>query len=41
MKNARPTEVRPSALDALLSTLIILADSPSNQQEFSLREVVQ
>lgn len=32
MKNARSTEVKPSALDALASQLIILANTPLFQQ---------
>lgn len=36
MKNARSTEVKPSALDALLSMAIVLANSPSTQQAFAL-----
>lgn len=47
-KNARPTEVKPSALGALMSALIILANSPTTQQViallalmlFTLREVM-
>ncbi len=36
MKNARPTEVKPSALDALTSALIVLANSPAAQQAYAL-----
>lgn len=36
MKNARSTEVKPSVLDALTSTMIVLANSPSTQQAFAL-----
>ena len=36
MKNAQPTEVRPSALNALLSALIVLVSSPATQQAFAL-----
>ena len=32
MKNARSTEVKPSALDALVSQLIVLATTPLIQQ---------
>lgn len=32
MKNARSTEIKPSALDALVSKLIILANTPLIQQ---------
>ena len=32
MKNARQTEVMPSALDALVSKLIVLANTPLIQQ---------
>ena len=32
MKNARPTEVKPSALDALLSAFIIAANNSTIQQ---------
>lgn len=35
MKNAQPTEVRPSALDACLS-IAIVANNPSTQQAFAL-----
>ena len=40
MKNAQPTEVRPSALDACLSILIVLANSPATQQTASLLAVM-
>ena len=36
MKNARSTEVKPSAFNALTSALIVLANSPSTQQAFAL-----
>lgn len=36
MRTPDQTEVRPSALDALLSTLIILATSRSTQQAIAL-----
>lgn len=36
MKNARPTEVKPSAFDAMTSALIVLANSPTAQQAFAL-----
>jgi hypothetical protein len=35
MKNAQPTEIRPSALDALTS-IAIIANNPSTQQAFAL-----
>lgn len=40
MKNARSTEVKPSALDACLSILIVLANSPAIQQTASLLAVM-
>jgi|GEM_PF-5404899 len=36
MKNARPTESKPSAFDALTSALIVLANSPTTQQALLL-----
>ena len=36
MKTPDKTEVKPSALDALPSALILLANSPSTQQAFAL-----
>ena len=39
MKNARH-EVMPSASGALVSALIVLANSPSTQQSFALRGVM-
>lgn len=36
MKNARPTESKSSAFDALASALIVLANSPTAQQAFAL-----
>ena len=36
MKNARPTEVRPSAFDALTSVIIIAANNSTIQQAFAL-----
>lgn len=37
MKNARPTEVKPSALDdALTSAFIVLINTSINQQTFNM-----
>lgn len=36
MKNARSTEVKPSALDALLSIWIVLVNNPLTQQTIGL-----
>lgn len=36
MRTPDQTEVKPSAIDALLSTLIILANTPATQQAIAL-----